>query len=167
MRGLLDQLQQAQQAHIDTALAQLGARKVSEIAAASQEQAQGIDQVNTAVAQMDKVTQQNAANAEESASASEQLSAQAETLNEAIGQLVALVGGARGKKSRQRDQTAREPAGAVPTASKRRDLGVADHTWHRIADSREPVPAPPAKPAPVRNPIPLDSDEAGFDDFND
>ena len=42
---------------------------VSEIAAASQEQAQVIDQVNTAIAQMDKVTQQNAANAEESASA--------------------------------------------------------------------------------------------------
>jgi len=36
---------------------------VSEIAVASQEQAQGISQVNTAVTQMDKVTQQNAANA--------------------------------------------------------------------------------------------------------
>jgi len=66
---------------------------VSEIAAASQEQAQGIDQVNTAVAQMDKVTQQNAANAEESASASEELSAQAESMKEVVGQLVALVGG--------------------------------------------------------------------------
>jgi len=43
--------------------------------------AQGIDQVNTAVAQMDKVTQQNAANAEESASASEELSSQAESMN--------------------------------------------------------------------------------------
>jgi methyl-accepting chemotaxis protein len=50
---------------------------VGEIAAASQEQARGIEQVNTAVAQMDKVTQQNAANAEESANASEQLRAQA------------------------------------------------------------------------------------------
>jgi hypothetical protein len=67
---------------------------VGEIAAASQEQAQGIDQVNTAMAQMDKVTQQNAANAEESASASEELSAQAETVNDIVGELVALVGGA-------------------------------------------------------------------------
>ena len=50
---------------------------VSEIAAASNEQAQGIDQVNKAVAEMDKVTQQTAANAEESASASEALNAQA------------------------------------------------------------------------------------------
>ncbi len=65
---------------------------VSEIAAASQEQAQGIDQVNTAVTQMDKVTQQNAANAEESASASEELSSQARSMNDIVGELVALVG---------------------------------------------------------------------------
>jgi methyl-accepting chemotaxis protein len=66
---------------------------VAEIAAASQEQARGVDQVNTAVSQMDKVTQQNAANAEESASASEELSAQAATMKDIVGELVALVGG--------------------------------------------------------------------------
>jgi methyl-accepting chemotaxis protein len=38
---------------------------MSEIAAASQEQSQGIDQVNRAMGDMNKVTQQNAANAEE------------------------------------------------------------------------------------------------------
>jgi methyl-accepting chemotaxis protein len=53
---------------------------VSEIAAASKEQAQGIEQVNTAVTEMDKVTQNNAANAEESASASEEMNAQAEQM---------------------------------------------------------------------------------------
>ncbi|MBW2107812.1 MAG: chemotaxis protein, partial [Deltaproteobacteria bacterium] len=53
---------------------------VSEIAAASNEQAQGIEQVNTAVAEMDKVVQQNAANSEESASAAEEMSAQAQEL---------------------------------------------------------------------------------------
>ncbi|MFI5381389.1 MAG: methyl-accepting chemotaxis protein, partial [Tepidisphaerales bacterium] len=53
---------------------------VGEISAASQEQTTGIDQVNKAVSQMDKVTQSNAANAEESASASEELSAQAEQM---------------------------------------------------------------------------------------
>ena len=66
---------------------------VGEIAAASAEQAQGIDQVNTAVAQMDKVTQQNAANAEESASASEQLSAQANSMKSMVDELVQLVEG--------------------------------------------------------------------------
>ncbi|OGV66298.1 MAG: hypothetical protein A3K19_14050 [Lentisphaerae bacterium RIFOXYB12_FULL_65_16] len=67
---------------------------VAEIAAASKEQAQGIDQVNTAVAEMDKVVQQNAANAEESASASEELTGQAEELNGMVAELAAIVGGA-------------------------------------------------------------------------
>ncbi len=67
---------------------------VGEIAAASKEQSQGIDQVNTAVSQMDKVTQSNAASAEESASAAEELSSQAIQLSEMVGELVALVGGA-------------------------------------------------------------------------
>jgi len=59
---------------------------IAEIAAASGEQSQGIDQVNTAVAQMDKVTQQNAANSEESASAAEEMSSQAEELQSMITQ---------------------------------------------------------------------------------
>ena len=66
---------------------------VAEIAAASSEQAQGIEQINTAVTEMDKVTQQNAANAEESASAAEEMSAQAETMKGMVDDLVAIVGG--------------------------------------------------------------------------
>ncbi|MCL2219805.1 MAG: methyl-accepting chemotaxis protein [Chitinispirillia bacterium] len=53
---------------------------IAEIAAASNEQALGIEQVNTAVAQMNQVTQNNAANSEESASAAEELSSQASEL---------------------------------------------------------------------------------------
>ncbi len=68
-------------------------RLITQIASATNEQAQGVDQVNTAVAQMDKVTQQNAANAEESASASEQLSAQAQALNGIVGDLMDIVQG--------------------------------------------------------------------------
>jgi methyl-accepting chemotaxis protein len=64
-----------------------------EVAAASQEQSQGITQVNTAVSQMDKVTQSNAANAEESASAAEELNAQAESLQVAVNELLQLVDG--------------------------------------------------------------------------
>ena len=67
---------------------------VGEISAASQEQTTGIDQVNIAVGQMDKVTQSNAANAEESASASEELSSQAEQMKAMVGELIALVNGA-------------------------------------------------------------------------
>jgi methyl-accepting chemotaxis protein len=53
---------------------------VSEIAQASQEQSRGIDQVTTAVAEMDKVVQVAAANAEESSSAAEELASQSEDL---------------------------------------------------------------------------------------
>lgn len=69
---------------------------LSEIAAASQEQAQGIEQLNQAVAQMDKVVQQNAANAEESASAAQQLQAQAQVLEGIVRELVAMVEGSKG-----------------------------------------------------------------------
>ncbi len=69
------------------------AELVAEIAAASNEQARGIEQVNTAVMDMDKVTQQNAANAEESASASEEMHAQAEQMKSVVGELVSLIGG--------------------------------------------------------------------------
>jgi methyl-accepting chemotaxis protein len=53
---------------------------MSEIAAASVEQATGIDEVGKAIAQMDEVTQQNAALVEEAAAAAESLQSQAEQL---------------------------------------------------------------------------------------
>ncbi len=68
---------------------------VAEIATASNEQSQGIGQVNTAVSQMDKVTQSNAATAEESAAAAEELNAQAASQKQVVSQLLALVGAAR------------------------------------------------------------------------
>jgi hemerythrin-like metal-binding protein len=75
--------------------ARLG-RKVGELVAgistASQQQADGIVQINNAVSQMDKVTQSNAASAEESASAAAELNAQAESLKDALQGLLALVG---------------------------------------------------------------------------
>jgi methyl-accepting chemotaxis protein len=69
------------------------AELVSEIAAASAEQAQGIDQINRAVSEMDKVTQRNAANAEESASASEEMNAQATQMKQIAFELHGIVEG--------------------------------------------------------------------------
>ncbi|HMK65707.1 MAG TPA: methyl-accepting chemotaxis protein [Thermodesulfobacteriota bacterium] len=66
---------------------------VAEIAAASSEQAQGIGQINSAVADMDKVIQQNAATAEESASASEVLNGQAEQMKTHVKNLISLMSG--------------------------------------------------------------------------
>jgi methyl-accepting chemotaxis protein len=65
----------------------------AEVAGASREQTQGITQISTAVGQMDKVTQNNAANAEESAAAAEELNAQAESMKQSVANLLRLVGG--------------------------------------------------------------------------
>jgi methyl-accepting chemotaxis protein len=66
---------------------------VSLVTSASREQSQGISQVNMAVVQMDKVTQSNAANAEESAAAAEELNAQAEAMKGSVAELLQLVDG--------------------------------------------------------------------------
>ena len=66
---------------------------IAEIATASKEQSVGLDQVSSAVQQMDKVVQANAASSSESAQASEQLARQAEELNDMVLQLEAVIGG--------------------------------------------------------------------------
>jgi methyl-accepting chemotaxis protein len=53
---------------------------ISEISAASEEQKRGIDQINIAIAELDTMTQQNAALVEETASASEEMSNQSQEL---------------------------------------------------------------------------------------
>jgi methyl-accepting chemotaxis protein len=128
---------------------------VSEIAAASQEQAQGIDQVNTAVAQMDKVTQQNAANAEESASASEELSSQAESMNDIVGELIALVGGATRTTAPQ--QQHRNTSG--------RKLSKTDRIYHNIAGGKPKKLQKPSAKSSVEKAIPLGDDDE-LDHFN-
>ena len=66
---------------------------VGEIATASREQSEGLEQIATAVSQMDKVTQSNAAAAEESAAAAEQMTTQAKTLKGCAGELMGLING--------------------------------------------------------------------------
>ncbi|HEY0945258.1 MAG TPA: methyl-accepting chemotaxis protein [Opitutaceae bacterium] len=82
---------------------------VGEIARASQEQAQGLGQINTAVAQIDTLTQTNAASSEESAAAAEELLAQAATMRTAVTTLERLVGIARSG-----DVATSLPEGAAP-----------------------------------------------------
>jgi methyl-accepting chemotaxis protein len=65
---------------------------VSEIASASSEQTQGIEQVNLAVNQMDKVVQASAARAEEGASVAQELISQSATLEQNVVDLGNLVG---------------------------------------------------------------------------
>ncbi|WP_113627588.1 methyl-accepting chemotaxis protein [Pectobacterium peruviense] len=61
---------------------------VNEIAAATEEQSQGISQVHLAVNQMDDVTQQNASLVEEASAASQSLQEQASTLSQLVGQFI-------------------------------------------------------------------------------
>ncbi|MBI5690397.1 MAG: chemotaxis protein [Verrucomicrobia bacterium] len=70
---------------------------VGEIAAASAEQNQGVQQVVTAVGQIDRVTQANAASAEETAAATTEMMREFEVLRETVEQLWQLVG--QGEKS--------------------------------------------------------------------
>ena len=86
-------------------------RIVDEIAAASSEQAQGIDQVNKAVSEIEKIVQQNAASAEECASASEEMTSQAGHMKEFVRELAALVEGGDRQDSRgsARDDQSAEP----------------------------------------------------------
>jgi methyl-accepting chemotaxis protein len=78
---------------------------MGEIAAASQEQVQGIDQVSKAMTQVGTVTQQNAANAEESASAAEELNAQAESMRKIVLELSTLVDGSAEVLKKEMEQT--------------------------------------------------------------
>ncbi len=69
------------------------AELVAGIASASNEQTEGIEHVNQAIIEMDKVVQQNAANAEESAAAAQEMSAQAEKMRVIVGDMSEMVEG--------------------------------------------------------------------------
>ncbi|MFM1905153.1 MAG: hypothetical protein RLZZ440_3053 [Planctomycetota bacterium] len=125
---------------------------VAEIATAAQEQAQGIRQIGTAMTQLDQVTQENAARADEGAAAAGDLSSQATTVRANLERLRALV-----VPGRPAAPTVR-PTPAAATLS------------------RSPAPRP-ARPAPLPAPrIPMpgdgglsapghDADDRHFTDF--
>ena len=97
---------------------------IGEVSSASLEQAKGIEQIGEAVTHMDKLTQSNAAGAEESASASEELSAQALELNDLVATLMVMVNGS------DRAESPRPRAAAVnPEPAK--DKG--GHDWSPVA----------------------------------
>ena len=101
---------------------------VGEIATASREQAQGVEQINHAIRQMERVSQDNAANAEETAASAEQIEVEGEVLNELVGYLRVLAGG------QARSDRAPDPPTVQPPHSPVR-------VWvEPIADRRAPRP---------------------------
>jgi methyl-accepting chemotaxis protein len=87
---------------------------IAEVNTASREQSQGVDQINSAVSQMDKVVQSSASSAEETAAAAEELNAQAQLMREGVTELLALVGGSSAEKDLQAQ--AREKKRSVSVA---------------------------------------------------
>ena len=124
---------------------------VGEIAAASNEQAQGIGQVNQGLGQIDQVTQQNTANAEESAAASEELSGQAEELRRLLTRFRLKGGAGRARQPRagSRAQHRLESPG--------QESGPARGEWGNSQD----VPAVDAGMVRPEQAIALDDDEFG------
>jgi len=92
---------------------------IGDISGNSNEQAQGIEQLNVGVAEMDKVVQQNAANAEELAATSEEMNAQAEKMNRFAQELVRLVGKGRDQEERRYESLSQKPEGPVSESLKR------------------------------------------------
>jgi len=122
------------------------------ISNAVQEQAQGVEQINTAVAQMDKVTQQNAAGAEECASAAEQLSAQAQTVKSMVDELMALVGG-------NRSEHATRARSASQTAQRQSSLGQLVRRKKSVSAGHEVEPPAPSEPVAVGSEPAVGSDK--------
>jgi methyl-accepting chemotaxis protein len=141
-------------AEVSTNSGQVG-ELTSEIAAASNEQAQGIEQINKAVTEMDRVIQKNAASAEESAAASQELNSEADQMKKIVNELVLLVGGGKAGKARPTSQKGsgkslaeRQNTRFIPKAA--RKIAVKDGQSAEI------------NPAQI---IPLDDDAGDFKDF--
>ncbi|MGB5985881.1 MAG: methyl-accepting chemotaxis protein, partial [Desulfobacterales bacterium] len=84
------------------------AQWVDRIAQATHEQSLGIEQINTSMAEMDEMTQKNAASAEQTVSASRQMYDQAQNMKSVIDDLTHLVDGSR-KGSRLVKQPTKNP----------------------------------------------------------
>lgn len=93
---------------------------LEEIAVATNEQAQGVEQINKAVAQMEDALHSNAQTADEAAAASHSLSDQAINVKQVVDSLVVLVGGVNSLKSKTNYQPTASVSYQRASASKPR-----------------------------------------------
>ncbi|AZO77347.1 MULTISPECIES: methyl-accepting chemotaxis protein [unclassified Bosea (in: a-proteobacteria)] len=126
---------------------------VSEVAAASSEQANGIEEMSQTVAHMDEMTQANAALAEQSA-------ASAGALSGKIGELNALVAGFRTSESPVAHS--RQPAASEP--ERLRTLAEAAFAQQQPMPRRERA-ASARVPAPARKVANARGGDAGWEEF--
>src|SRR5471032_2152 len=110
---------------------------MGEITSASQEQSTGIDQVNVAIAQMDSVTQQNAALVEEAAAA-------ADSMREQAAGLARVAAGFKLHRTQAAPTAAARARAAAPvktTAAKLARTVAAANTQPRLSARKTPAPA--------------------------
>ncbi|SHN45374.1 methyl-accepting chemotaxis protein [Cryptosporangium aurantiacum] len=115
---------------------------VQEIAAASSEQSSGVRQIDTAMNQISKITQQNASSSEELAATAEEMSAQTAQLQEVMGFFTtnnarrrppAITYGGNAGGAKRATGTARVPAGALPVGTR---SGGGDPGHGEVDDSK-------------------------------
>ncbi|MCP4976200.1 MAG: hypothetical protein GY931_08575, partial [Maribacter sp.] len=99
-------------------------KAMEDIKMATVEQKDKMDQINQASKEMDTVTQQNAATAEETASASEELSAQAQTMRDQVRDLSMQIGIKAGEGSYNREK----PVNCIPENSRKRNEAI---SWNK------------------------------------
>lgn len=107
---------------------------VDQITEASREQALGIDQISTSVAEMDRIVQQNASNAEDSARASGELADQAREFSSIVTELIHIAHGRKeglipsgmsvGICRKSRDSSVRKCSGDEKSSLRNRSIGI-------------------------------------------
>jgi methyl-accepting chemotaxis protein-1 (serine sensor receptor) len=115
---------------------------ISEISSAGREQEIGIEQINTAVAEMDNVTQQNAALVEQAAAASQAMQEQAVKLAEMVA-VFQVSGGSAAPRAPVRAPVAAAPAASAVAPA----LKLPAKPAARPA-AKAPAAKPAARPAP-------------------
>jgi len=98
---------------------------VQEITAASEEQSSGVGQINTAMAQLNQITQQNASSSEELAATAEEMSSQAEQLQQVMG-FFKVEASAIGNQLKAVAHKAPAPGGK-PSAARPAKMAAASH----------------------------------------
>jgi methyl-accepting chemotaxis protein len=86
---------------------------IGEIAISAKEQAEGMNQIATAMGSVDQITQQNASASEETAAAAEELNAQALSMLDNVSELAMLAGFDMGKENRAPKTTKRLSASVM------------------------------------------------------
>ena len=132
---------------------------IGEVAAAAKEQSIGVTELLKGAREVDAVTQQNAAHAEEHAAAAEQLSSQSEAIGDLVGALDTLV---RGKGAAATGGRAPFSQVEAPAQRRRTVQGEVMATERRSTHAAKRAVAPSTADQ-ARAAIPFDSEAAGGD----